>query len=91
MMESLEDGLLLEGVLGLGQGNVLSGTFSNPLGTAFKIEKGKLVGRVKDGTLSGNVYEDLRKIAAIGSTQHLVHGRYLAPYVRLDTLKVTGR
>ncbi|RKZ30251.1 hypothetical protein DRQ36_06170 [bacterium] len=88
---SVENGILVESVLGLGQGNIISGTFSNPFGTVFKIENGRLVGRVKDGTIAGNIYEDLKEITAISDKQELVWGSYLAPYMRVDTLTVTGK
>jgi len=45
----------VENLLGLGQGNTLSGAFSNPLALAFKIEKGEIVGRVKDLSIAGNI------------------------------------
>lgn len=87
----IEEGVLIESVLGLGQGNVISGTFSNPFGTAYKIEKGKLVGRVKDATVSGNIYRDLAEIQAIGDKQELIYGAFLTPHIRVDTLTVTGK
>jgi len=88
---NIDDGILVDGVLGMGQGNIISGTFSNPFGAVFKIEKGKLVGRVKDGTISGNIYEDLKDIAAIGDKQEVVYGAFHAPYIRVDSLNVTGK
>ena len=87
---SIDEGVLIEGVLGLGQGNIISGDFSNPVGTAFKIENGKLVGRVKNASISGNVYRDMKEISAIGDKQELIYGSYLLPYIRLDTINVTS-
>jgi len=91
MISSIDDGLLIEGVLGMGQGNIISGTFSNPLATAFKIENGEKVGRVKDATISGNIYQDLKEITAISNTQELVWGSYLCPWIRVDNLNVAGK
>ncbi|MCK5832548.1 TldD/PmbA family protein [bacterium] len=90
MISDVEEGLLVEGVLGLGQGNIISGAFSNPVGTAFKIEKGELVGRVKNASIAGNIYSDMKEISAIGNKQELVWGSYLVPHIRLDTLNVTS-
>ncbi len=90
MIGSIDEGLLVEGVLGLGQGNIISGAFSNPVGTAFKIEKGEPVGRVKNASIAGNIYNDMREIAALGDTQELVYGSYLVPFIRLDTLNIAS-
>jgi len=58
ILAGIDEGLLVEDVLGLGQGNVISGAFSNPLSLAFKIEKGEIVGRVKDA--AGKVLGEVR-------------------------------
>jgi len=91
IIASIDNGILVDGVLGMGQGNIISGTFSNPFGAVFKIEKGKLVGRVKDGTISGNIYNDLKSIKSIGDEQETVYGSFHAPYIRVDSLNVTGK
>ncbi len=91
IISSIDNGILVDGVLGMGQGNIISGTFSNPFGAVFKIENGELVGRVKDGTIAGNIYNDLREIAAVGDKQETVYGSFHAPYIRVDSLTVTGK
>ncbi|MBC7237404.1 MAG: TldD/PmbA family protein, partial [Chloroflexi bacterium] len=53
VIAGIEQGLLVEDVLGLGQGNPLSGVFSNTLGLAFVISHGEIVGRVKDLSIAG--------------------------------------
>ncbi len=90
MISDIDNGILVDGVLGMGQGNIISGTFSNPFAAVFKIENGELVGRVKDGTISGNIYQDLKKISAVGDEQETVYGSFHAPYIRVDSLSVTG-
>ena len=70
MIANMDYGLLVEDVLGLGQGNVISGSFSNPLSVAFKIEKGEIVGRVKNASIADNVYELLKNVAAVSQEQH---------------------
>ncbi len=91
MLEGIKEGLLVEDVLGLGQGNVLSGSFSNPVGLAFKIENGELVGRVKDASIAGNIYDNFTAIEALSSEQKWGYPSILAPYVRLDNLSVVGK
>ena len=47
--------------LGLGQGNPINGEFSVNLFLGYKIENGKLVGRVKDVMLAGNAFDALKR------------------------------
>jgi len=67
MVQSIDEGIIVEQLLGAGQGNSLGGDFSGNVLLGYKIEKGEIVGRVKDTMISGNVYQLLKNIAAIGS------------------------
>ncbi|MEP6573550.1 MAG: TldD/PmbA family protein [Gemmatimonadota bacterium] len=66
----IDDGLLVDELLGVGQGNVIGGAFSHPVALAYRVVKGEVVGRVTDVAVAGNSYELLRRIAGIGSEQH---------------------
>ncbi len=91
MIAGIEKGLLVESILGLGQGNVINGDFSNNLDLAFKIEGGEIVGRVKDVSIAGNVYEDLRAIEAISREAEWVYGGFRLPYILLPELNVVTK
>jgi PmbA protein len=54
MIRNTKEGLLVHNVLGLGQGNPISGEFSVNVHLGYKIENGEVVGRVKDVMLAGN-------------------------------------
>lgn len=88
LVRGISRGLLVENVLGLGQGNAMSGAFSNTLGLAYAIEGGEIVGRVKDVSIAGNIYQDLREIAALSRESHWVYGHYRMPYILLPQLNV---
>jgi PmbA protein len=88
MLSSIDTGLWVDSVLGLGMGNIISGAFSNTLGVAFKIEGGKLVGRVKNVNIAGNIYELLTDIAAISRETEWYAGRMQLPYLMLESLPV---
>lgn len=88
MIAGIDRGLLVEDVLGLGQGNPLSGAFSNAVGLAFAIEGGEVVGRVKDASIAGNVYEHLRQAAAISRESYWVYDHIRMPYVLLADVNV---
>ncbi len=88
IIAGIEEGLLVESPLGLGQGNIISGVFSNNLSLAFRISGGEIVGRVKDVSVSGNVYEDLRHIEALSRETEWVYGGLCLPYILLPELNV---
>ncbi len=91
MIAGIEEGLLVEDVLGLGQGNIISGAFSNPLSLAFKIEKGEIVGRVKNASIAGNIYELLRDVAAVSGETRWVYGSLNLPYILLPDMNVVAQ
>jgi len=87
IISDIEKGLWVDTVLGLGMGNLLSGSFSNTLGVAFKIENGKLTGRVKNVSIAGNIYELLKNITAISKETEWL-GSLCMPYLMLESLPV---
>jgi PmbA protein len=91
IIAGIDEGLLVEDVLGLGQGNVISGAFSNSLSLAFKIEKGEIVGRVKDVSIAGNIYELLREIAAVSQESKWVYNSFRLPYILLPDVNVVAK
>jgi PmbA protein len=88
MLAGVDNGLLVQDVLGLGQGNIISGAFSNPLSLAYKIEKGEIVGRVKNVSIAGNVYELLRDVAAVSRETQWVYSNYCLPHILLSRVNV---
>jgi len=91
MIAGIDEGLLVQDVLGLGQGNVLSGAFSNPIALGFKIEKGEIVGRVKDVSIAGNVYDVLQNITAVSRESEWIYSNFNAPYILLEDMNVAGK
>lgn len=91
MLAGIEEGILVEDLLGLGQGNILSGAFSNPLALAFKIEKGEIVGRVKDLSIAGNIYDLLKNVAAVSREAQWVYSTFYAPYILIPEMNVAGK
>jgi PmbA protein len=91
VIAGIDKGLLVETPLGLGQGNVISGAFSNNLSLAFKIEGGEIVGRVKDVSVAGNIYHDLRHIEAISFESEWVYGGIRLPHILLPELNVVTK
>jgi len=88
MIKDIKEGIIVDQVLGLGQGNIISGAFSNNVQLGYKIEKGKIVGRVKDVMIAGNAIEELKNIAALGDKAKWVSGKYKFPHIYLKSLSV---
>ena len=88
MIKDIKEGIIVDQVLGLGQGNIISGAFSNNVQLGYKIEKGKIVGRVKDVMISGNAIEELKNIAVLGDKAKWVSGKYKFPHIYLKSLSV---
>ncbi len=67
LLAEVADGLLVDELIGVGQGNVIGGAFSHPVALAYRVVGGEVVGRVKDAAVAGNAYQLLEKIAGLGS------------------------
>jgi PmbA protein len=91
MVKNTKEGLLVHNVLGLGQGNPISGEFSVNVQLGYKIESGKIVGRVKDVMLAGNTYEALNNIAVIGDKAEWAGGSLLSPPIQIAKLSVVAK
>lgn len=92
IIKDVQNGLLVDGVLGLGQGNVLSGEFSNNVSVAYKIEDGLIKGRVKNTMIAGNVYDLLKsKLIDIGQNPEWVFGSLRIPPIAVDEVHVVQK
>jgi PmbA protein len=91
MVKDIKEGLVIEQLMGAEQGNILGGDFSGNVLLGYKIENGKIVGRVKDTMVSGNVYKILKDIAAIGSEARWVGGFLQTPPLYCHRLSVSSK
>jgi len=91
MVEDIKEGLVVEQLMGAGQGNILGGDFSGNVLLGYKVESGKIVGRVKDTMVSGNVYQMLKQNIAIGSDAKWVGGFLQTPHIYCPSLSVASR
>ena len=91
MVRNTEEGLLIHSVMGLGQGNPISGEFSVNVQLGYKIENGEIVGRVKDVMLAGNTYDALENIAAIGDKAEWVGSSLLTPPIQIGKLSIVAK
>ncbi len=91
MIAQMEEALIVEAMLGAGQSNVLGGDFNANVLLGYKVERGKVAGRVKDTMISGNAYRALNNIIAIGSERRWMHGGLLAPPIAIGGVSVSAK
>lgn len=88
LVATLEDGLIVDQMLGGGAG--ISGEFSVNVDLGYRVRKGKIVGRVKDTMLAGNVYTALKNLVELGGDVDW-NGSCHTPSIVVEGLSVTGR
>ncbi|MGY4706463.1 TldD/PmbA family protein [Candidatus Bipolaricaulota sp. J31] len=92
LIAEMEEGIVVEGVLGLGQGNIQSGAFSNNVSTGFVVRDGRVIGRLKNTMIAGNAYEVLRDgLRAIGGEPEWCYGFYNSPPLLVEGVSVVTR
>lgn len=90
LIEGIADGLVIEDLIGVGQGNVIGGAFSHPVALAYRVQRGEITGRVKDAAVAGNVYEQLKRIGGFGSDGRWLGARW-TPSLLLEGVSVARR
>jgi PmbA protein len=88
LIATIEDGLILDQVLGGGAG--IAGDFSVNVDLGYRIKNGEIVGRVKDTMIAGNVYQALKNPVMLGNDADW-SGSCWTPSAIVTGLSVTGR
>ena len=91
MVADIKEGLVVEFLMGASQGNVLGGDFSGNVLLGYKIENGEIAGRVKDTMVSGNIYQALKDITAIGSETRWLGSSLQTPPICFPGLAVASQ
>lgn len=90
MLHDIKEGLVIEQLMGADQGNVLGGDFSGNVLLGYKVENGRITGRVKDTMVSGNIYQ-LLKDAVIGREARWVGGSLQIPHFFCPSVSVASK
>ncbi len=91
MVNDIKEGLVIEQLMGAEQGNILGGDFSGNVLLGYKVESGRIVGRVKNTMVSGNIYQLLKQITAIGSDDRWVGSSVKTPSLYCPSLSVASK
>jgi len=92
MIAGIDRGVILFGVLGAHSGNILNGDFSVGMNPGLLVENGVIRGRVRDGMVSGNIWDALQRVVAVENQVHNPLGgasRY--PAILLDGVSVAAK
>ncbi|HIK45597.1 MAG TPA: TldD/PmbA family protein [Leptolyngbyaceae cyanobacterium M65_K2018_010] len=87
LIASLDEGVLVDQILGGGAG--ISGDFSVNIDLGYYIRQGKILGRLKDTMVAGNVYAALKDNLELGNDADW-NGSCYTPSVLVEGLSITS-
>lgn len=90
LIGQMDQGVILGDVLGPHSGNIPNGDFSVGVCSGFYVKDGKIKGRIKDAMISGNIYETLNNVSAVGDRLYPSWGGYF-PALLCDDVSVSAR
>lgn len=88
LIQHLDDGIVVDQMLGGGNG--ISGDFSINIDLGYRVQKGQIIGRVKDTMVAGNVYTVLKQLVQLGGDADW-NGSCYTPSLIVEGLNITGR
>ncbi|MGB3401347.1 MAG: TldD/PmbA family protein [Microcoleaceae cyanobacterium] len=91
LIASLDQGIIVDQVLGAGQSNQLAGEFSVNLDLGYKVENGKIVGRLKNTMVAGSIFEAFQQMVDLGSQPQWFGSSAFVPCILFEKLGVTAR
>lgn len=94
LIADIREGVIVDDLMGAGQGNNLNGEFSMSVALGYKVENGEIVGRVKDVMIAGNVYDillnHLHDLSLEIFSEDTLFGRYTVPWIVFKDLPVSA-
>jgi PmbA protein len=88
LITQMDNGLIVDQMLG--GGGSISGDFSINVDLGYQVKNGRVVGRVKDTMVAGNVYIALKHLVALGGDGDW-NGSCYTPSLIVEGLSATGR
>lgn len=88
LIQQLDQGLVVDQLLGGGAD--ISGDFSVNVELGYRVQNGKITGRVKDTMIAGNVYTVLKQLVALGGDADW-NGPCYTPSLIVEGISTTGR
>ncbi len=97
LLAGVADGVLVDSIMGIMMGNLVAGDFSGNVSFGLKVEGGKIVGRVKDTMIAGNIYKLLKdqlvdlssEVTRVGLMGFIGSHRY--PHLLLKDVSISSK
>ncbi len=90
LLGMMDEGVIAFNMIGAHSGNLLNGDFSLGLNPGFYVKNGEIVGRVKDGMIAGNIYEQLSNVLGVEDRAHDKNG-IPHPCILFDDVAVSAK
>ena len=91
IINSVNNGLFVDKIIGLSKENYISGNISGNLSLGFLINNGEIAGRVKDTMISFNLYDSLiNSLMAISQEREELAGN-IYPYLAFSDIKIISK
>ncbi len=90
MIAMVDDGLLVNQVMGAGRGDIQNGDYSVNVYLGYRIKNGKIIGRVKNTMVSGNILQDLSRVLVVGDNPFQVRSNMFCPALLVDGVSVSA-
>ena len=87
LVTQLDHGIIVDQMLGGGAD--ISGDFSVNVDLGYRVDNGKITGRIKDTAIAGNVYQILKQVVALGNDSAW-NGSCSTPSIILDGISVVS-
>lgn len=91
LIAGMAEGIIVDQVLGAGQSNQLAGEFSVNVDLGYKVENGKIVGRIKNTMVAGNVFEAFDHLVDLSDRPEWVGSGSYIPHLLFSQLGVAAR
>ena len=91
LIAGIEEGIIVDQVLGAGQSNQLAGEFSVNLDLGYKVENGQIVGRLKNTMVAGSIFEAFNNLVDFSKEPVWVGGSSYLPAMLFSSLGVASR
>lgn len=91
LISLMDKGIIVAGVLGAHSGNIPNGDFSIGIDPCIYVEKGEIVGRVKNTMIAGNIYNVMKNVIELENELHSVYiGGKALPAILFDDIMVVS-
>ena len=87
LITQLDNGIIVDQILGGGAD--ISGDFSVNVDLGYRVQNGKITGRIKDTAIAGNVYQVLKQVITLGNDS-VWNGSCFTPSLIVNGISVVG-